>query len=363
MRVSIPCGEADLRLQVRKHFPQTASACGLVALLLICLGGVSATACGARAQLDDPAAGGRGGIPLAGSGGIPFGGSGGSGGSENPCGGAICGPHAHCQTVSGAPTCVCDAGFTGDGFVCVAGCADTDLGGVVPNRIAGSTLGQNDFHTASSCGAISGSPDYVALFEAPQTGSYVFDTFGSGYDTVLAVLEGICAGREICNDDTEGTQSELTLALAQGQTVTVVVDGYGGSTGPFVLNVYQLNQGQCPHEQLVGWPPFTRSGSTAGQASFHATSCGAAESSPDYTYVFTAPASGEYVFDTNGSMYDTVLALLAGYCEGRELACNDDWEDVDSRLSVYLDAGQTVTVVVTGFGGDSGQFVLNVTLG
>ena len=41
-----------------------------------------------------------------------------------------------------------------------------------------------------------------------------------------------------CNDDFDFTpQSQLTIDLALGQAILVVVDGYNGATGNWVLNI------------------------------------------------------------------------------------------------------------------------------
>ena len=44
-------------------------------------------------------------------------------------------------------------------------------------------------------------------------------------------------GELACNDDSDGTLSEVSVYLAADQTVTLVVTGYSGSVANFVLNV------------------------------------------------------------------------------------------------------------------------------
>ena len=75
---------------------------------------------------------------------------------------------------------------------------------------------------------------------------------------------------------------------------------------------------------------------------------------------WTAPAAGRYAFVTDGSDYDTSLLILDGDC-GAELACDDDGgEGTLSRATVDLAEGEAVTVLVGGFRGRSGAFVLGV---
>lgn len=114
-------------------------------------------------------------------------------------------------------------------------CPDLDIGNAVPQSIMGDNTGLGDDHF-TSCGN-GGGEDATYQFTAPFAGTFVFDTFGTAYDTILAVLDG-CGGAELaCNDDTMTLQSQVMVPLAAGQTVIIVVDGYSGATGPFTLNI------------------------------------------------------------------------------------------------------------------------------
>ena len=118
-----------------------------------------------------------------------------------------------------------------------------DVGGYLPNRMAGDTLTGSDGYDRSSCGIGGGAgvEDAAFLFTAPHAGTYRFTTEGSDIDTILGVRDGTCAARELfCNDDAiEGEKwSALTMTLDECETVTLVVDGAdGAAVGPFVLEV------------------------------------------------------------------------------------------------------------------------------
>jgi hypothetical protein len=73
---------------------------------------------------------------------------------------------------------------------------------------------------------------------ATATRTYTFSTTGSAFDTVLYVLDD-CAGPELaCNDDTPpGNTSSVSVPMTAGQTVIVVVDGYGTASGSYNLRV------------------------------------------------------------------------------------------------------------------------------
>ncbi|MBK6919871.1 MAG: hypothetical protein IPH07_20915 [Deltaproteobacteria bacterium] len=119
------------------------------------------------------------------------------------------------------------------------GCIDEDLGMAIGLGVTdGNTNGADDSY-APTCVA-GDAPDRVLLWTAPADGTYSFSTIGSGYDTGLAVLSGDCSGIEIaCNDDSSPTivQSDVSIALEEGQTIAIVVDGYEGASGAFTLTI------------------------------------------------------------------------------------------------------------------------------
>ena len=82
---------------------------------------------------------------------------------------------------------------------------------------------------------------------------------------------------------------------------------------------------------------------------------------PDFSFGFEAPFTGEFVFDTAGSSFDTLLYVDDGECGVEELECNDDFIGLSSRIVLPLVAGETVTVVVDGYDADQvGPFVLTI---
>ncbi|WP_437734842.1 MXAN_6577-like cysteine-rich protein [Sorangium sp. So ce1335] len=238
--------------------------------------------------------------------------------------------------------------------------APIDLGSTVPQVVTGSTAEQPE-SVAPSCG-FSNAPDVIYRFTAPDNGIYVFDTFGSGFDTILQVLDRSCAGRSLrCNDDAGGPQSRVTVELAAGQTVFVVVDGRNTSRGDYVLHVDWV-AGTCSTPIDLGSElPLTRTGSTAGLLNSVVPSCSAASTAPEMVFTYTAPANGLYVIDTIGSSYDTVLHVHTRGCSGPTRACNDDsGGSRGSQTTVRLTAGQVITIVVDGYGSSAGNFTLNI---
>ncbi len=189
---------------------------------------------------------------------------------EAVCSEQDCGVDADCPlpaTGDAVPTCMNITGMDGindcylscaggltcpDGMTCymnflcfwpfvepVGLCPDQDLGNAVPQSTMGDNTGLIDDSVPSCPIGSTGGEDASYEFTAPAAGSYTFDTIGSSFDTILTALDG-CGGMELaCNDDIGGgnTDSTITVDLAAGQTVIIVVDGYDGATGPFILNI------------------------------------------------------------------------------------------------------------------------------
>jgi len=102
--------------------------------------------------------------------------------------------------------------------------------------------------------------------------------------------------------------------------------------------------------------PQTVTGSTLFSDDTLSPSCGTGRATPDDAYVFTAPKSGTYVFDTFGSKTDTVLYAIDALACG-ELACSDDLQGTTaSRIFVALVAGQRAVILVEG----TADYVLHV---
>lgn len=76
---------------------------------------------------------------------------------------------------------------------------------------------------------------------APSDGTVVFDTFGSDYDTTLAVYTGATVGGLgliARNDDSGGGyQSQISMTATAGQTYHIQVDGYAKNSGSISLNL------------------------------------------------------------------------------------------------------------------------------
>ncbi|MCA9609907.1 MAG: hypothetical protein KC619_30130 [Myxococcales bacterium] len=130
-----------------------------------------------------------------------------------------------------------------------AGTCPDDTGAVSTTGMSvftGTTVGAgNDLEPPAGCHAIDGgggSPEMAFRWTAPADGTYVFDTAGTPFDTVL-FLQASCDAAAMslgCNDDRSDTdlRSAVMATLTSGQEVLVVVEGFDTtSAGTFVVNI------------------------------------------------------------------------------------------------------------------------------
>lgn len=228
-----------------------------------------------------------------------------------------------------------------------------------PVSLSGTT-GQGVSRVAPAC-VSADAPETIFALTATRTGIYTFDTFGSGFDTILYVLSGECLGEVLgCNDDIDDSvQSRLEVALSAGQTVSVVLDGFNTS-GDWVLNVSgEFGVAACDTQPLPSSPNVVVDGILDDAASDSVDpSC--APDGGDVVYSYVPPFSGPYLISTDGSDFDTVLSIYDENCL-QELACNDDVGSVQAALTAELEEGVPVTIGLDAFnGGDGGFYVLEI---
>jgi hypothetical protein len=120
----------------------------------------------------------------------------------------------------------------------------------------------------------------------------------------------------------------------------------------------------CPAFDLGDTVPVTAVGDTFGGRDALTPSCGFGGlfgAASDATFTFTAPADGDYLFDSRGTSFAAVLTVLDGDCGGPELICESGAFSDNPIVTVTLSAGQTVVAVVDGSDyTQSGGYTLNV---
>ena len=112
-----------------------------------------------------------------------------------------------------------------------------EAGEIGPDIVySGTTVGSTLDGTAT-CGSAANSPDDWYAYSPAATGSVTVSLCGSGYDTVLSVVNGCGGTQVVCNDDFCDLISQVTFAATAGSRYLIRVSGYNGSTGAFTLNL------------------------------------------------------------------------------------------------------------------------------
>ena len=143
-------------------------------------------------------------------------------------------------------------GDTGDTFGGTSfGGTDTFVSGTGGSTFGGTdSFGETGFGTTSGFGTTGewdpDGDDYVIEWTPPESGEYVIDTFGSPMDTVLSVVPPRCgSSARLCNDDCQSLESGVIYDATEGETVYIVVEGYAGRDGSFVVNITPGSDLEC----------------------------------------------------------------------------------------------------------------------
>lgn len=278
-----------------------------------------------------------------------------------------------------------------------------DSGSVVLNLSQGTSTTSNDLFAnaqalSSSNGSVSGSnvgftketgePNHAGnaggrsgwyRWTAPASGPVSFDTIGSNFDTLLAAYTGSSVSsltQVAANDDINYSggnyQSRISFTATSGTVYRIAVDGYGAASGSIELNWSQTGSSSPPHDNLANAWVITGSSSLDSASNVGATK---ETGEPNHAgnaggvsvwYKWTAPTSGNVTFSTEGSGFNTLLAIYTGnnYTDLVPRYSNDDIGagNVQSAVTFEATIGVAYLIAVDGFNGAAGNLVLQWNL-
>jgi len=221
-----------------------------------------------------------------------------------------------------------------------------------------------------------GSASIWFSWTAPESGLLTLTTAGSSYDTLLATYSGSNLSTLINhgqNDDVGGgiVSSRLVIPVVADQTYKFAVDGYGGQRGDVVLNhLFQASSNSplpaTPNDSFAAAQEISgSSGNTIGNSTMATTEPGEPLHGPGASasvwYSWTAPADGIFTATTQGSDFDTLLAVYSGTALSSltQLASNDDSSGyLWSRVSIPVVSGKNYKIAVDGWGTRKGSVAL-----
>lgn len=228
----------------------------------------------------------------------------------------------------------------------------------------GSVTGTNEMATRNSGDSGEG-PSVWWRWTAPLAGTVDIDTFGSSFDTVLSVYTGTAPdGLELYvqNDNAQDTpQSAVQFGVAAGEVYYIEVAGASPEEeGDIRLN-WQVEA--APSNDFFRYAAVltgqngringsTEKATMESGEPLHAGGRG----TRSIWYRWTAPHNGEVAFQTQGSDFDTVLAVYTGDQVNNltELRANDDAEVPEgfaswSYVSFLPVPGETYYIAVSSF--------------
>jgi subtilase family serine protease len=216
---------------------------------------------------------------------------------------------------------------------------------------------------------------------APSSGTVKINTEGSNFDTMMGVYTGstVSALTTVAQND-DVSRRDLTSAVSftavAGTTYYIQIDGYnsgrGAASGNITLN---LTEAQAPANDLFASATVL----TGPTASWTGSNAGATREpgEPSITgnmggasiwFAWTAPSSGSFTVNTEGSNFDTMLGVYTGSVVSAltTVGENDDISrrDLTSAVTFAATAGTTYYFAVdgynNGYGAATGTVVLNL---
>lgn len=211
-------------------------------------------------------------------------------------------------------------------------------------------------------------------WQAPSSQRMEIDTFGSSFDTVLAVYSGpantaITALTPVAsNDDTGGLQSRVRFNAVAGTLYRLAVDSPARQEGSVLLTIRAAPAAPAndtfASATVLGALPATVAGTNAGasaQADEPAHDLADFQARSSVWYRWTAPASGWMQLDTSGSPLDAVVAVYTGTVV-TNLApvafSHDGDQPLSGVLEFFAEAAQTYRIAVDGEAGRENSFTL-----
>ncbi len=235
-----------------------------------------------------------------------------------------------------------------------------------PGKQIASTLGATDSPGMRIPGLESEAPDVFYKFTASAEVMRV-DTFGSDIDTTLAVYTA-CGGALVGSSDDfeETTDSVIVLEnLTVGVDYIIQVDAPGDVAGSFILQLLE-NQNPPPTNVCNNGATFTTLPSTeVGTTEFASNLNSPTEggSGPEVSYRVNIQNGGNLSVETQGSMFDTVVYIRKGTCDGPQVGYNDDFLGRQSSRLILeeLEGDDYFVFVDSKSASDRGEFQLHLS--
>src|SRR4051794_13084368 len=275
----------------------------------------------------------------------------------------------------GAASLAADAGVTyaialarGPYHATLTGAAGARAGGVANDAFAAAAVLSGDHGTVSgtNLGATSegGEPAVTAWgsvwfrFQAPVTGTYAFDTFGSGFDTVLGAYAGSSVDALTTlalSDDVGGATTRLVSVGAQAGTtlwIAVASNGQYGPRGGWTLN-WKRSFTTPPNDGFASPTVVTGASGSATASNVGASkepgepNHGGQPGGASVWFSWTAPQNGPFTFRAENPALAARLGVYTGTAVGALTPVASTGGAGSIRFTVV--AGTTYRIAVDGW--------------
>jgi hypothetical protein len=216
---------------------------------------------------------------------------------------------------------------------------------------------------------------------APGPGSVIIQTTGSDFDTLLAAYSGTSIATLSntlmdSNDDNGIDKTSLIgFNVTSGTTYHITVDGYGAASGNITLALLYrtVPLQRPPNDDFADRIPLRGPVVNTTGASFLASKEPGEPNHADdlggksVWWSWTAPANGQVAISTDGSDFDTLLAVYTGTALTNlvPIASNDDVITnviATSYVSFSAVARTAYQIAVDGYDGEPGDIQLHIVM-
>lgn len=214
---------------------------------------------------------------------------------------------------------------------------------------------------------------------APSSGSVIVETTGSSFDTLLAAYTGasFTVISTVASNDDNGSAATSLIAfnVAPGVTYRIAVDGFNGASGQIQLSLRHRTAPleRPPNDQFEDRMSLAGAFVSVTAANFlaskepsepnHADELGGAS----VWWSWIAPMTGNVTIHTEGSTFDTLLAVYTGSSlTNLSLVTQNDDRAADqsaSSVTFHATAQTDYQIAIDGFAGEPGELELRIAMG
>jgi hypothetical protein len=234
----------------------------------------------------------------------------------------------------------------------------------LPTGLSGSNVNAS-LQTAEPTPAENATGSVWFEWTSPVTDTIRIDTFGSDFDTMLAVWTGTRHANLVLvaeNDDSESlAQSRVWINAVQGTTYRIAVYGFSGDSGAITLNISEDTgasisgtvTSQVDSSPLQDIQVTAYQWTTESEGGFWSPSSSALTVA-DGTYVLRGLAAGTYrveFIDTNGNFFTRYHANASDLASATDLIVSGSSAISGIDAALPSDSGRRISGTVTNAGG------------